>query len=65
MLLLRLPLTVGLTSDTLAYSHMSDWELRFNLRMPRLSRLWVEGVHLYPPHSSRRSPFKTIAFIFS
>ena len=45
-------LTVALTSDALAHSRPSDWELRFNPRMPRSPRLWVGGVYLYPPHSS-------------
>ena len=45
-LLLRLPLTVGSTSDALAYSHLSDWELRFNPCTPCLSSLWVRGVFI-------------------
>ena len=47
-LLLQLPLTVGLTSDALTYSHPSDWELRFNPHMLCLPQLWVGGVYLYP-----------------
>ena len=63
-LLLCLPLTVGLTLDALAYACPLDWELRFNLHMPRLPRLWVGGMYLYSPHSSHRFPFRTIAFVF-
>ena len=47
-LLLRLLLIVGLTSDTLAYLRSSDWELQFNLSVPRLPRPWVGGMYLYP-----------------
>ena len=47
-LLLRLPLTIGLTSDALTYSHPLDWELKFNPRMLHSLRLWVGGVYLYP-----------------
>ena len=40
-------LTVGLTSDTVAYFRLLDRELRFNLIAACLSRPWFRGVYLY------------------
>ena len=56
-LLLQLLLTIGLTSDALAYFYLSDWKLRFNPSVPCLSRPWVGDVYLHTlilhvvPHS--------------